>query len=112
MITQVGDLDAYSFLGVGILLTLALRGNDITYIATERIGIEATRAMYHRLVRRALGGRYDVIRSLRDNISNIHLFPRHAERDHDSFCKDALGPRRGSHTRRTPYHQQAAQMYG
>jgi hypothetical protein len=90
IITRDGDLQAYKFLGGGMILTMALRGQDITFMAPEFNGVEATRVMYLRLCRERLGEHYGAIESLQDSIGNLRLFPRHVEWDHDQFCKGVL----------------------
>jgi hypothetical protein len=79
IIDKKGDLTAYQFLGQGTFLTLALRGQDITFIMPEDNGVEATRATCLRMCHKALGKHYDIIGSLRDSVGNLRFLPRRVE---------------------------------
>ncbi|KAH7064382.1 hypothetical protein BKA63DRAFT_572290 [Paraphoma chrysanthemicola] len=81
------EYKAYLFVGIGIILTLMFRREDINFIAPH-FG-DDTSAACHRLSRKMLKGHRDTNLTLRSRATNLRFFPREVDWDPDEFrsCK-------------------------
>ena len=90
VLNQAGEMQAFKFLGAGLLPSLNIQGRDLTDIAPEDRTTEITRLRYARKGRRLMGKHLRTVQDLRDGLVNLHLLPMKTEWDSDTFRDSAM----------------------
>lgn len=89
IVTERGTEAPYAFLGVGIVMTMILRGENISYIAPD-YGVKETREAYIELINGMLGKPGQTIEQLRHNAQNLKFLPRALDWNRAHFCRVVL----------------------